>query len=93
MMELFARGVRENEHVVTDQIAKSFDFGERTIDFASSASGRSSAAMINGMMLSQGGAEEKTYIAELYLDGEKVAESTYRPLQDIGRREGVSDFA
>lgn len=93
MMELFAQGVRENEHVVTDQIAKSFDFGERTIDFASSASGRSSAAMINGMMLSQGGAEEKTYIAELYLDGEKVAESTYRPLQDIGRREGEPAFA
>lgn len=28
MMELFAKGVRDNTHVVTDQIAKSFDFGE-----------------------------------------------------------------
>lgn len=27
MMELFAKGIRDNENVVTDQIAKSFDFG------------------------------------------------------------------
>lgn len=28
MMQLFAKGVRENEHVVTDQIEKSFDFSD-----------------------------------------------------------------
>ena len=33
MMELFAKGIKDNESVVTDQIAKSFDFGERTIKF------------------------------------------------------------
>lgn len=33
MMELFAKGIKDNERVVTDQIAKSFDFGERTIKF------------------------------------------------------------
>ena len=27
MMELFAKGIRDNEHLITDQIAKSFDFG------------------------------------------------------------------
>lgn len=27
MMELFAKGIRDNEHLVTDQLAKSFDFG------------------------------------------------------------------
>jgi hypothetical protein len=26
-MELFAKGIRDNENVVTDQIAKSFNFG------------------------------------------------------------------
>lgn len=93
MMALFAQGIRENENVVTDQIEKSFDFGQRTIDFASSASGRSSAAMINGMMMAQDSAEEKTYIAELYLDGEKVAESTYKPMKKISRREGEPVFA
>lgn len=32
MMELFAKGIRDNERVVTDQIEKSFDFGTRTVD-------------------------------------------------------------
>lgn len=27
MMKLFAQGIKENEHLITDQIAKSFDFG------------------------------------------------------------------
>ena len=30
MMNLFAKGIRDNENVVTDQIAKSFDFGNIT---------------------------------------------------------------
>ena len=30
MMQLFAKGIRDNENVVTDQIAKSFDFGDIT---------------------------------------------------------------
>lgn len=92
MMDLFAQGIRENEHVVTDQIAKSFDFGQQTIDFAASASGRSSAAMINGMMLSDQ-SEDRTYVAELYLDGERVAESTYKPIQKIAKREGAAALA
>ena len=39
MMDLFAQGVRENEHVVTDQIEKSFDFGKRTIEAAYTVTG------------------------------------------------------
>ena len=93
MMDLFAQGIRENEHVVTDQIAKSFDFGQQTISFAASAQGKSSSAMINGMMLSAGAENEKTYVAELYLDGEKVAESTYKPTKKIQKREGEPAFA
>lgn len=31
MMELFAKGIKDNEHLVTDQINKSFDFGRKTI--------------------------------------------------------------
>lgn len=92
MMDLFAQGIRDNEHVVTDQIAKSFDFGQSTIDFASSAQGKSSAAMIHGMMLSDQ-SEPKNYVAELYLDGEKVAESTYKPTKKIQKREGEPALA
>jgi phage-related protein len=92
MMQLFAQGIRDNEHVITDQIAKSFDFGQRTIDFASSAQGKSSAAMIHGMMLSDQ-SEPKNYVAELYLDGEKVAESTYKPTKKIQKREGEPALA
>ena len=33
MMDLFAKGIRENESVVTDQLAKSFNFGKNTMDF------------------------------------------------------------
>ena len=88
MMDLFAKGIRENEHVVTDQIEKSFDFGQRTIGFAQSAQGKSSAAMINGILISRDAEPEKTYVAELYLDGQKVAESTYKPTKNIAKREG-----
>lgn len=31
MMKLFAEGIRDNEHLITDQIEKSFDFGDMTI--------------------------------------------------------------
>lgn len=33
MMDLFAKGIRDNEDVITDQIEKSFNFGERTMKF------------------------------------------------------------
>ena len=44
MMHLFAQGIRENEHVITDQIEKSFDFGERTISAAYDISASGGAA-------------------------------------------------
>lgn len=31
MMKLFAEGIKDNENLITDQINKSFDFGEKTI--------------------------------------------------------------
>lgn len=40
MMALFAQGIRENEKLLTDQIEKSFDFGETTIRFSDSAIGK-----------------------------------------------------
>lgn len=39
MMDLFAKGIRDNEDVITDQIEKSFDFGERTMKFGAEYDG------------------------------------------------------
>ena len=32
MMDLFAKGIKDNEHLITDQIGKSFDFGTSIVD-------------------------------------------------------------
>ena len=34
MMDLFAKGIKDNEHLITDQIGKSFDFGTSIVDSA-----------------------------------------------------------
>ena len=34
MMQLFAKGIKDNEHLITDQIGKSFDFGTSIVDIA-----------------------------------------------------------
>lgn len=51
MMELFAKGVKDNEGVVTGQIAKSFDFGEQTIAAGVSASGAGGGGDITSILL------------------------------------------
>ena len=32
MMDMFAKGIKDNEHLITDQIGKSFDFGTSIVD-------------------------------------------------------------
>lgn len=49
MMKLFAQGIKDNEKVVTDQIAKSFNFKTATVGFESSGVGMSSAGIVNGI--------------------------------------------
>lgn len=49
MMKLFAQGIKDNEKIVTDQIAKSFDFETATVGFESSGVGMSSAGIVNGI--------------------------------------------
>lgn len=49
MMKLFAQGIKDNEKVVTDQIAKSFNFETDTVGFESSGVGMSSAGIVNGI--------------------------------------------
>lgn len=48
MMDLFAKGIRDNENVITDQIEKSFDFGERTIKFGAEYGGGYGVATASG---------------------------------------------
>jgi phage-related protein len=48
MMDLFAKGIRDNEDVITDQIEKSFDFGERTMKFGAEYSGGYGVATAGG---------------------------------------------
>lgn len=49
MMKLFAQGIKDNEKVITDQIAKSFNFETATVGFESSGVGMSSAGIVNGI--------------------------------------------
>lgn len=49
MMKLFAKGIKDNEKIVTDQIAKSFDFETATVGFESSGVGMSSAGIVKGI--------------------------------------------
>lgn len=45
MMALFAQGIRQNEHLVTDQLEKSLDFGERVIGLDARVTGALRPAM------------------------------------------------
>lgn len=49
MMKLFAQGIKDNEKVITGQIAKSFNFETATVGFESSGVGMSSAGIVNGI--------------------------------------------
>lgn len=66
MMDLFAKGIRDNEDVITDQIEKSFNFGERTIKFGAEYGGGYGA-------VAEGGAFGGTSIGSVYInvDGAK----------------------
>ncbi len=48
MMDLFAKGIRDNEDVITDQIEKSFDFGERTMKFGAEYGGGYGGTLAGG---------------------------------------------
>ena len=47
MMELFAKGIRDNEHLITDQIAKSFDFGNDIANIGLTGNGTASGGTTN----------------------------------------------
>lgn len=92
MMKLFAQGIRDNENIVTDQIEKSFDFGERTIKFgaeygdgfgiASSTGATFGGTSIGNVTINIDGAN--------YSDEKSLAEAIAEALQNMtDRREAV----
>lgn len=89
MMKLFAKGIKDNEKVVTDQIAKSFNFETATVGFESSGVGMSSAGIINGMYSSKS-ESGSTYTINLMLpDGSKLAKYIFKPLTDYAAANGT----
>ena len=82
MMKLFAQGIRDNESLVADQIARSFDFGARTVDFVPSVGG---ANGFGGNSLGyENNREQSTPInITLTLDGATLA----RVMYDYNKRE------
>jgi hypothetical protein len=84
MMELFAKGIRDNEDIVTSQISKSFDFGgmdfgTANVDFASSGLGMSSAGIINSVASGAQSESGGSYTFNLmFPNGDKFA-SYYLP--------------
>ena len=89
MMKLFAKGIKDNEKVVTDQIAKSFNFETATVGFESSGVGMSSAGIINGMYSSKS-ESGSTYTINLMLpDGSKLAKYMFKPLTDYAAANGT----
>lgn len=87
MMELFAKGVRDNEHLVTDQIERSFDFGAKTVDFAHSAAGKTGSALINSSLAAQW-TSAGVYLIQLTLDGVTLATAMFDPLKGVIQQKG-----
>ena len=90
MMELFAKGIRDNEDVVTDQIEKSFDFGVKTIDFAASGTGQYSNALRSALAdLTASMSQNATIIVQSVLDGKVIGETAYQYNRNRQRAYGV----
>ena len=64
MMELFAKGIRDNEHLITDQIRSSFDFGRTA--FTGTAAGAAAGAPTNTYNITVNGIEELEELLEWY---------------------------
>lgn len=89
MMELFAKGIRDNENVITDQVRKSFDFGDISV---APSIGTRSAAYYGGTAYGYNGAPNITINVDgaRYQDPEEladgIAEAVSRELQNMTER-------
>lgn len=76
MMKLFAQGIKENEHLVTDQIGRSFDFGAQTVDAVGNYSGNDPRALTGKASEFSGNIVSALQSAlsgmGVYIDGRKI---------------------
>lgn len=88
MMDLFAKGIRDNEKTVTDQIEKSFNFGQRTIDVGfetGTYSVNKAASVATGGI----GTVNITVNGANYSNEKSLAEAIAEELQNMMEREGA----
>ena len=78
MMKLFAQGIRDNEHLITDQINKSFDFGEQIIPVKTSVSGVSTT---DDTAITGGGNQFNFYINDVDATPDEIARDARREVQ------------
>lgn len=81
MMALFAKGIRDNEKLITDQIKKSFAF-DSSLFSGSTAGGQSSETAATPFIIN--------LTALVELDGEVLTRKTYRYSQNEISRHGMS---
>lgn len=90
MMDLFAKGIRDNEDVITDQIEKSFDFGERTMKFGAEYGGGygvvAASGAFGGTSIGVVNINIEGYNAQ---DDDELAEMIAEKLQVMTERKGA----
>lgn len=89
MMELFAKGIRDNEKIITDQIEQSFNFGKRTIDVGFATGSYSANQAASSSALGGIGTVNITVNGANYSDEKRLAEAISEELQNMMERDGA----
>lgn len=79
MMELFAKGIRDNEGMLKDTVSDAFDFGSMTVSSANQATKRSATGIRE---------EPITIIVQSVLDGKVIGETAYKYQRNLARAVG-----
>ena len=78
MMELFAKGIRDNEDMLQDTVADAFDFGSVTVESATNANSSGNGYEMDGLPI----------VVQCVLDGRIIAESTTKWQRRMARAAG-----
>ena len=93
MMELFAKGIRDNEGMLRNQISKSFDFSVAPINvgtFSGSNYNRSTTKSSWNGDVDGVGNSPMTIIVQSVLDGKVIGETAYQYSKNKGRMYGMA---
>jgi hypothetical protein len=88
LMEGLWVGVDSRADSVMRRIGDAIQIPTATVDFASSALGKSSAATINSMFAMSGGGMPSKIVVPVSLNGRQIALATYDDLEDIRKQRG-----